>query len=61
MSRPLTTPTGVPIEPCVCGLAHPITRGHCVKCGRPTLLLEDGRCAPGCPPQDKKAPGGDEQ
>ena len=41
-----TTPTGIPITYCDdCERYHPATRGHCIKCGKPTLFLNpDSNC-----------------
>lgn len=35
-----TTPTGMAITACgACGVSHPVGRGHCGDCGRPSLFI----------------------
>lgn len=51
LTRPKTTPNGVPITVCAeCHREHPRGVRHCDICGRPSAFInDDGRClAPAC-------------
>lgn len=43
-----TTQTGIPIIDCEkCSTRHPVTREHCITCGKPSRFIFDGVCI-GC-------------